>query len=215
MATKNPPFIVLDGLDGSGKGTQVKLLQERLVRVGRSVHFTREPGGAELSEDIRKVIKSSHGSVADVGTIFLLFWASRNEWMQKSVLPMLGKGVPVFTDRGDSSTYAYQVCAEEHLELADWCFEIRERVFGVNKPSCYIILEVSPEIARNRAISDKNREVSYFDVKPLAYYERVHGGFREFSKKAGHSHFVNGMRDSASVHEEIWAIFSTELEVSF
>lgn len=214
---KNTPFIVLDGLDGSGKGTQVKLLEERLARVGASMHFTREPGGAEFSEDIRKVIKSPRGALADTLTIFLLFFAARNEWMRKDVAPALNKGVPVFTDRGDSSTYAYQVCAEEHPELVELFFVMREQVFGETKPSCYIMLEVPPEVARDRALADKSRDTSYFDEKPLEYYERVARGFRDFGtainsqKIRDKVFFVDGMRDPAVVHEDIWRIMAKEM----
>lgn len=216
---KNAPFIVLDGLDGSGKGTQVRLLREWLHRSGIPMHFTREPGGAEFSEDIRKVIKSSRGEDADTTTIFLLFFAARNEWMKKDVAPALNKGVPVFTDRGDSSTYAYQVCAEEHHELAELFFVMREQVFGETKPSCYIMLEVPPEVARDRALADKSRDTSYFDEKPLEYYERVARGFRDFGtainsqKIRDKVFFVDGMRDPAVVHEDIWRIVLNEMGV--
>lgn len=205
------PFIVFDGLDGSGKGTQVALLRGRLSREGIKMHFTREPGGAEYSEDIRAVIKSPCGATADTATIFLLFWAARNEWMKKDVIPALEQRTPVFTDRGDSSTYAYQISAEEHPELIDWCFEMRDRVFGETKPSCYIFLEVSPEVARERATSDKSRDVSYFDEKPLEYYERVARGYKEFALVVGGGHFVDGMRDPEVVHEDIWRIVAKEL----
>lgn len=205
------PFIVLDGLDGSGKGTQVTLLQERLSREGVKVHFTREPGGAKFSEDIRAVIKSPRGATADTATIFLLFWAARNEWMKKDVIPALGQGTPVFTDRGDSSTFAYQVSAEQHPELEDWCFEMRERVFGNIKPSCYIFLDVPPEVARDRAVSDKSRDVSYFDEKPLAYYERVAQGFKDFGGAVERAHYVDGMREPLLVHNDIWHIVASEL----
>lgn len=212
---KNAPFIVLDGLDGSGKGTQVRLLRDRLHSSGIPMHFTREPGGAEFSEDIRKVIKSPQGALADTMTIFLLFWAARNEWMKKDVLYALESGMPVFTDRGDSSTYAYQVCAEGHHELEELFFAMREQVFGETKPSRYIILEVSPEVARTRALADLNRDISYFDEKPLEYYERVAQGFRDFGAAINRQKirdkvfFVDGMRDPTVVHEDIWHIVLT------
>lgn len=207
------PFIVLDGMDGSGKGTQVALLKERLLREGAHVHFTREPGGAEFSEDIRSIIKSARGASADITTIFLLFWAARNEWMKRDVIPALENEVPVFTDRCDSSTFAYQVCAEKHPELAEWCFEMRDRVFGRAKPSHYIFLEVPPEVARNRAMSDKKRDSCYFDEKSLGYYERVTQGFKDFGLSVGSTSFVDGMRDPAVVHEDIWRIVAKELRI--
>jgi dTMP kinase len=203
MKTESP-IIVIDGLDGCGKGTQADLLRSRFQREGREIHFTREPGGAEFSEDIRSVIKSPRGATADVTTIFLLFWAARKEWLTKDVLPSLEKGIPVLTDRGDSSTFAYQVRAEQHPELSEWCFEMREHIFGDNKPAQYIFLEVSPAVARTRAISDKSRSVSYFDAKPLAYYERVAQGFKDFAAVVGNAVFIDGMRDPEVIHEELY-----------
>lgn len=139
--------------------------------------------------------------------------------MKKDVLPALSSGTPVFTDRGDSSTYAYQVCAGERPELAELFFTMREQVFGETKPSCYIMLEVPPIVARDRALTDKNRDTSYFDEKSLEYYERVAQGFRDFGAAINRQKirdkvfFVDGMRGPDIVHKDIWRIVAKELGV--
>lgn len=131
--------------------------------------------------------------------------------MKQDVSLALAKGIPVFTDRSDSSTFAYQVHAEQHPELSDWCLEMRDRVFGHDKPTCYIFLEVNPDAARNRATGDQTREVSYFDAKPIEYYKRVAKGYRDFANVTEHCSFVDGMRNPQEIHEDIWRIVAKEL----
>ena len=92
-------YVVFDGMDGSGKGTQIKHLEEKLS--GRVI-FTREPGGTPFAEEIRKLLLSN--SLAGKSTAlnnFFLFWAAREELQENFVLPALQSGKHVFSDRGD------------------------------------------------------------------------------------------------------------------
>ena len=197
------PFIVIDGQDGSGKGTQIRLLQEHLARERVKAVFTREPGGVPLSESLRMVIKSDDGMSSDPFTQFLMFWAARNEWVKQLVLPSLESGIPVFSDRGDSSTYAYQVRAQNALELEDEFWRLRDLVFGDCTPSAYIIIDVPAEVARQRSLAD-GAHISVFDNAQVEFYERVRQGFRVFENKALVDVFlVDGTQTINEVHENI------------
>ncbi len=204
------PFIIFDGQDGSGKGTQIRLLQERLKKDGVEAVFTREPGGVPLSEALRTVIKSDEGMSSNALTQFLMFWAARNEWVKQLVAPNLAKGIPVFSDRGDSSTFAYQIIAKNAPELEEEFWRVREMVFSDYEPTSYIIIDVPAEVARTRCLSDKEH-TSVFDKEHIEFYERVREGFKVFASKVPSNtdvYFVDGTRTPEVVHEEILEIVS-------
>lgn len=203
---KKTPFIVLDGLDGCGKGTQLRLLEERAQKEGKKVLFTREPGGVQLSEAIRTIFKSTYGSKADAFTQFLLMWAARNEWMKKLIIPQLTDSVAVFADRSDSSTLAYQIFAKQAHELEAEFWRMRKVVFGEYEPSLYIILDVTPEVARKRSLADSTHD-SDFDAAPIEWYERVREGFQAFAKKlSDRVVVVDGSGTPAEIQKEVYRV---------
>lgn len=209
---KKAPFIVIDGLDGCGKGTQLKLLSERAASAGHVYTLTREPGGAKLSEAIRELFKSDLGENASALTQFLMMWASRRNYLEEVVWPSLEDNIPVFSDRGDSSTLAYQIYAKNAPELEKEFWRLRDIVFNGIAPTCYIFLDVPPATALRRVISDDTRgELSHFDAKPLEFYEKVYEGFCEFGDRPGVKMFyVDGTRSREEVHEDIYNIVSKQ-----
>lgn len=196
-------FIVLDGLDGSGKGTQIDRLKKRVSQEGFRACFTREPGGEPYAEKIRDVIMSKAGMRADPRTHFLLFWAARNEHMLKRIIPTRASGTTMFSDRFDSSTFAFQLYGEECLYLRDEFFRQRSDVIGDDGPSLYIIFDLPPEVAFERMHGDQLRTRSHFDERPIEYHARVRDGFREFAK-----HFpvtiMNADRTEDEIHSDVW-----------
>jgi len=200
---KSAPYIVLDGLDGCGKGTQLGLLMARAEIEGSTCILTREPGGAPLSESLRELFKSPEGVAASALTQFLMMWASRRNYLETVVWPALDHGLPVFSDRGDSSTIAYQIYAKAAPELEAEFWKMRKLVFGNREPDLYIILAVPPSVARDRALADKEH-TSAFDVSPIEWYERVNQGFLAFAKAIPHQVvFVDGTRSPEEVHDDV------------
>lgn len=217
------PFIIFDGQDGSGKGTQVKLLRSRLVKEGKKYGedfvFTREPGGVALAEALRLVIKSDNGMSSDAITQFLMFWAARSAWVKQFVVPMLSHETVVFSDRGDSSTYAYQVCAkkESDVRLEREFWRMRDLVFCGSDPSAYFIVDVPAEEARRRSLTASDGEhTTVFDLAELSFYQEVRQGFLSFAKEVclptGNSSskpvvkIIDGARTPEVIHEEIYAL---------
>ncbi|OHA79707.1 MAG: dTMP kinase [Candidatus Yonathbacteria bacterium RIFCSPHIGHO2_01_FULL_44_41] len=206
------PFIVIDGLDGSGKTTQLKLLCERAEREGKKFILTREPGGAPLSEALRELFKSELGLKASALTQLLMVTASRRNCMEEAVWPFLAQGITVFSDRCDSSTLAYQVYAKNAPELEEEFWRLRKLVFGEYPPTTYIFLDVLPRVARNRVVGDDTRgEISHFDAAPLKFYERVYEGFRAFENHPTVKMYsVNGARCREEIQEDIYRIVKAE-----
>ncbi|MBI5078166.1 MAG: dTMP kinase [Candidatus Yonathbacteria bacterium] len=207
MTIKKAPLIIIDGIDGSGKTTQANLLKERLS--DGQVVFTRQPGGTPLSEKIRDVFSSSLAVDASPQTQFFLMWASRADWLEQVVIPNIEKGIPVISNRGGSSTYAYQVYAREAHDLEEEFWRTRALVMGKHKPRMYIIIDIPAKEARRRMDADESRIKSLFDVKPLEFHERARAGFRAFAKKLpGEVIILDGMRDRDVIHKEVFALVS-------
>ncbi|MDE2021705.1 MAG: dTMP kinase, partial [Patescibacteria group bacterium] len=205
-------YIVFDGMDGSGKGTQLRLLEKDF---SHAAVFTREPGGTPLAEDIRKIVRDS--PLARKSTAlsnFLLFWAAREELQQNFVTPMLRSGEHVLSDRGDSSTFAYQICGEEHEELLDLFVSMRKLVFdedaGRRAPDLYIIFDLPSGVARARVMQDSCREKTHFDARDIGYYERVRNGFRRFSERHPVI-FIDAMQTPEEMHRSLVKILATEM----
>jgi dTMP kinase len=101
-------FITFEGIDGSGKTTQLRLLAERLRTEGRDVFETAEPGGTEVGRQIRRVLLDSANQDLSPTTELLLYFASRAQNVEQSILPALAAGKIVLSDRFTDSTLAYQ-----------------------------------------------------------------------------------------------------------
>lgn len=207
---KKAPFIVIEGLNGCGKGTQIRLLDERVKREVRSCAFTREPGGAPLAEELRELFKSELGSNASALTQLLMVSASRRECLEKAVWPLLEQNIPVISDRCDSSAFAYLVFALNAPELEKEFWRLRTLIFGEYPPSFYIFVDVPPVVARGRAVEDGTRgELAHFDAKPLEFYEWAYKGFRTFANHPTIKMIsVDGTRTREEIHEDIYRIVS-------
>lgn len=203
-------FIVLDGMDGSGKGTQLKLLQEKLA--GTAVLFTREPGGSPKAEDIRRMILQTGGPSSNAVCDFFLFWAARGSHVQDVVAPALEQGTHVLCDRYDSSTYAFQIFGEQAPEwLKNLFTQTRAGLPPVYKPDLYVVLDLPAEVAFLRRAKDASQEKSKFDIKPLEYHQRVREGFKKFAAEFGSTVFIDADRTPEHMHADIWGIVEKEL----
>lgn len=179
---KRGKFLVLDGMDGSGKGTQLKLLKAFLEERNVPHIFTREPGGCPESEKIRERLLSDE--TISTQERFFLMWEARVLHIDQTILPALEAGKLVVCDRFDSSTWAYQVCGEEHPDLVAKFREFRRKlVEKVCPPDLYAVFDLEPEISRARVIKDVERgNLNHFDMKPIEFYTRVREGFKEFGQ---------------------------------
>jgi len=202
-------YVIFDGMDGSGKGTQMDLLQKKL---GDRVVFTREPGGTPFAEKIRMLVRDD--PLAGESTAlnnFFLFWAAREELQHNLVMPTLQSGKPVFSDRGDSSTYAFQLWGEEHLELLDMFGRMRDLVFDErHEPDLYIVFDLPADVARARVMVDAARNRNHFDDRDLAYYERVREGFIRFGRNLPVV-FIDATWKPAEIHRKVLMTLAAEM----
>lgn len=173
---KRGRFIVIDGGEGAGKGTALRMLKVALPP--DKVVFTREPGGSPFAEEIRNLILlSEKGNDADALTRFALFWAARADHGRATILPAISSGHHVISDRYDSSTWAYQICGQENASLKELFWSMREACSTV-KPNLYIYMDVDPEEGLRRAKS--RGEINHFETLSIDFHTRVRSGFLEF-----------------------------------
>lgn len=197
-------FIVVDGMDGSGKGTQLALLRGKLKNF--SVHYTREPGGTELAEEIRTILLRTAGPRSPALCDFFLFWAARASHVVDAVEPQRNYGRHVISDRYDSSTWAFQIYGEQQ-EFRKLFHDIRYSLADIYKPNAYFFLDLPAEVAYKRVQQDAGRTKTRFDLKSVEYHERVRAGFR-FFKQAGVDnsdmvHLIDADRPPEVVSEDL------------
>lgn len=187
MDMKPAPFIAIEGMDGSGKTTLVRRLEEatRLLSDYRYA-FTREPGGTPLAENIRSLLLSEELSGTASGRTQLLgFFYARSDHLEM-IRKERAAGHIVITDRFDASTFAYQVYAQsetghERDELDELFWMLRNNiVYGENSPTLYLSLDLPPEVAYARRAADAAQEKNHYDIRPLEFYERQREGYRVF-----------------------------------
>ena len=196
-------FIVVDGMDGSGKGTQMRLLQGALAN--QPFVFTREPGGTPRAEEIRKDLLRQEGAVSNPTCDFFLFWAARASHVEDFVEPTRTQGTHVITDRYDSSTFAFQIHGEERSNLEPVFHAVRKSLPTYYLPDAYIILDLPASVAFERRKADQGQDKSKFDVKPIEYHERVRNGFLAL-KEFAPLHVVDASRTPEEMHADVLRI---------
>lgn len=172
-------FITFEGGEGVGKSTQSKLLVEELNKKGIKAVWTREPGGCDDAEEIRKLIVSGNANRWDGITELLLIYAARRVHTEKKIKPLLKDGVTVISDRYFDSSLAYQGFGHnlpiENVET------IRKIVLEDFKPDVTIFLDMDTEAAlmRTNKRGDKNR----FEDMELSFHKKVKDGFEYILSK--------------------------------
>lgn len=175
----NGKFITFEGIDGSGKSTQVTLLKGRLETLGRTVTVVREPGGTALSEQIRGLLLDHHGRDLSERAEALLFSTARAQLVHEVIIPTLERGEVVLCDRYADSTIAYQGYGRE-LPLDE--ISITQE-FATNhlRPDLKVLLDLAVDVAAARLLG------SYADRMESAgrsFQERVRQGYLTLARAA-------------------------------
>ncbi len=190
MKTALAPFIAIEGMDGSGKTTLIRRLEEYLSLMSDYRYtFTREPGGTPLAEAVRGILLDRKLSSEAAGKTQLLgYFYARSSHIEE-IRGARTKGEIVVSDRFDGSTFAYQIYGEskspeEQEDLDELFWMLRANiVLGGNEPTLYLYLDLPPETAFARRSADTSQAKNHYDTKPLAFYRRQHAGYHDFLKE--------------------------------
>ena len=151
-------FISFEGIDGSGKSTQIQKLAEFLEARDFDIVITREPGGSKGGEEIRNLLLQGNVDRWSAETEILLFTAARRDHLERIILPALEEGKIVICDRFTDSTRMYQ--GMRGVNLRNLVDTLNEKVIKFD-PDLTIVIDINPEISLKRAKSRKTVAVSY------------------------------------------------------
>lgn len=207
-------MIVIDGVDGGGKGVQSRRLLESLRRAGQPAILTREPGGSPAAETIRELLVAGDPDKWDAMTELMLMYAARRAHLRDTIWPALDRGEWVVSDRFADSSRAFQgIAGGLGLETVETVHRV---VVGDFEPALVLILDIPETIALQRAQQRGGGE-DRFEQKGADYHAAVRAAFLQIAADGGEGYAVidadRGMDAvSADIVNLIGRRFGIELE---
>ncbi|MBW1841787.1 MAG: dTMP kinase [Deltaproteobacteria bacterium] len=208
-------FITIEGIEGSGKTTQIRHIAADLEGKGHECVTTREPGGTAIGEKIRSILLDAGNKDMDPVTELLLYTADRAQHIKAFVNPALSSGKTVVCDRYFDATMAYQGFARG-LDI-DLINKLHHLVLGGLKPDVTLLLDLSPEIGLSRAWNQINNgtrsgDETRFEEETLLFHEKVRAGYLALARnEPGRYRVIDASKSEAQVRNEIIKVLSVML----
>ncbi|HGG64152.1 MAG TPA: dTMP kinase [Rhodobacteraceae bacterium] len=193
-------FITFEGIDGSGKSSQARLLADHLKTTGHDCLLTREPGGSEGAEEIRRLLVEGDPDRWSAETEILLFTAARRDHLEKTIEPALAAGKTVVSDRFADSTRVYQGAARADLRgVVD---QLHSLMIG-REPDLTFIIDMDPETALTRGLARQSGEDRFEDLG-LGFQQKLRAGFLALAQDfPARCHVIDGNRNMDVIADEI------------
>ncbi len=214
-------FITFEGLDGTGKSTQMRKLAGALRQAGHKVVETREPGGTVTGEKIRKVLLDSGTSGLDPKAEMALMFASRAQHIAEVIEPGLAGGAIVLCDRFTDSTEAYQGSGRK-LGSGP-VLALHEVLCGGLQPDLTLLLDSNPHTSLSRArrrneleakSSNRGHDENRFERETRAFFARVREGFAAIAaREPGRVQVIDARGTPGQTHQKILEIVRKKLRV--
>lgn len=202
-------FITFEGIEGSGKTTQIRLLADYLQNKGYEVLVSREPGGTPLGEKIRNLLLDPQYDFMDYRTEILLYAADRAQHVKEKIKPALGKGKIVISDRFADSNLAYQA-AGRGLDY-EMVYQINDWVIDSTWPDLTFILDIDIKEGLNRARSQSSEaEGDRLEREADEFHQRVRDAYLKMAEKERFA-LVNAGESIENVQKNIENIISRRL----
>ena len=202
-------FITLEGGEGAGKSTQMafvqQMLQQSLDTAGKKLHVTREPGGTDLSEQIRGLLLDHRQTAMDSDTELLLMFAARAQHLAQLIRPALAAGEWVLCDRFTDATYAYQgggrgIDMARIALLEDW-------VQGSLRPDLTLLLDLPIDVGMARA--GQRGELDRFEREKVDFFEKVRQTYRDrAAAEPERFRVIDAAQDIEQVQQQITAVLT-------
>jgi len=201
-------FISFEGIDGSGKSTQIQKLARFLETLGFDVLITREPGGSVGGEEIRNLLLQGNVDRWSAETEILLFTAARRDHLERIILPAMEDNKIVICDRFTDSTRMYQGMRGPNLRnLVDM---LNEKIINCD-PDLTIVIDIDPQISLKRAKSRETVEERFEDFR-VEMQLNMRNGFIELAKEfSNRIEVVNGQQSVDDLAKDICSIVKAKL----
>lgn len=202
-------FLTFEGIDGSGKSTQARMLAEYLRSTGHEVVLTREPGGSPGAEEIRRLVLEGDPDRWSAETEILLFTAARRDHLERTIEPALASGKIVICDRFADSTRMYQGLSRGDLRaIVDQLHRLMIR----REPDLTLLIDMDPETGLARAKGRQGTEERFEDFGP-DLQRRMRRGFLDLAQEFPERfRVVDGNRDMESVARDVTQIVLLALQ---
>ena len=200
-------FITLEGIEGSGKTTQMKQLGTFLENRGQSCVLTREPGGTALGGKIRAILLDPASSELVPTAELLLYMADRAQHINSLIKPCLAEGKIILCDRYFDATIVYQGFARG-LDTR-FIYDLHRLVFDDLKPDITFLLDLAPQIGLARAWKQFDTGMrpgteSRFEEETISFHEKVRAGYLELARRHPERfRVVDGSRDEKRVQSDL------------
>jgi dTMP kinase len=192
-------FISIEGIDGSGKSTQLQLLTHRLEAEGVPHIVNREPGGSAVGQQIRKVLLNPDNYVSPTAEL-LLYFANRAQNVDEVIRPALAAGKLVISDRYTDSTIAYQGIARGLGEAL--VRQLHAVACRGTEPALTIYLRVTPELSAARL---RSQQKDRLEAEGAEFHERVFAAYERLARsEPARVAIVEGNRLAKVIAEDIW-----------
>ena len=203
-------FITFEGIEGSGKSTQINLLHKALVKVHFDVEITREPGWGAIGNLIRKIILENPDLDLEPLAELSLFCADRAQHVKDFIRPMLNQGKIVLCDRFYDSTIAYQGFGRE-LNPEFVKQTAINSALGLY-PNTTFLFDISVNTALSRIVERPGR--NRIDDESFDFHSRVKSAYLEIARNSSNRvHLISGEEDIEAVHEQIKEILSKNYSI--
>ncbi len=209
-------FITFEGLDGSGKSTQLRAAVAWFERRGLPFLVSHEPGGTPLAQAIREVFLDRRWGTIDGGVEMLLVFAARRQHLLERIEPALAEGRHVLCDRFTDSTRAYQGYGRGVDEAS--IAAIERVATGGKRPDLTLLFDLPAEQARRRGASasrQRSGTVDRLDAETLAFYERVRAGYLEMARREPERfRIIDSSGDASATSEQVIAALAARAELA-
>tara|TARA_B100000315_G_scaffold260061_2_gene319032 strand:- start:253 stop:870 length:618 start_codon:yes stop_codon:yes gene_type:complete len=193
-------FITFEGIDGCGKSTQAKMLNDRLESSGKTIFLLREPGGTPISEQIRDVLLNPENDEILSITEATLLAASRSQLTREVILPELEKGHIIICDRYFDSSIAYQGYGRG-LSI-QWLTDLNSEATKGANPDVTIFVDIPIEVSRERI---KSKSKDRMEKEGFEFLEKVRSGYLEIAgEKQDKFITMDGTMTVEEIHSRIW-----------
>ncbi len=184
-------FITFEGIDGSGKSTQINMLKKHLESLGKKVIVTREPGGTDIGTKIRSILLDKNNTAMCSLAELMLYYADRAQHVNEKIIPALNQGIYVISDRYFDSSYAYQRAGRGlDISVLD---TLNSLVCKEAMPDITFLLDIPLDSSEKR-ISSRGEERDRLELESMAFKAAVREGFlKQAELSKGRIQIINAL----------------------